>query len=156
MLPQNLHFKVDKSLPLLRNLHHEVHLVLRLPGNLHFQCTKCRACHKICTSSAQSTEPATKSGTKGAPSAAPATKSAHQDSHRAALPRQFAAKALLQTTSRRFRPRLPSISENEPHVQKSHNSLHRLRNHSTPKATRLPRNLHINRNYHKTTPILHL
>ena len=62
-LPRNLHFQCKKGPLLPRHL-------------LYWRCSKCCACHELCSSSAQSAAPATKSATGGTPCAAPATKSA--------------------------------------------------------------------------------
>ena len=91
-MPRNLRFEVHKVLRLLRNLHFQVDKVLRLPRNLDSQ------------------------------SAAPATKSALQDTLRRparAFCRKSASKDNIKIPKCSFRARLPPMSENDPHVQKS-------------------------------------
>ena len=118
-----------KVLPLPRNLHFKVHQVLRLPRNksaCHVVCTsrstKSCACHKICAFQGPQS-----------------TKSTHQDSHRAALPKRFTARALtskdnMKMPKRSFRSRLPPTSQSNPACPKvtTHCSCHEIRAHRRP------------------------
>ena len=77
-LPRNLHTEVHKVLRLPRDLHMKVHKVLRLPRNLHIQrrCPADARAYIRPLGKQQSAVPATRSAHGGSQSTVPATRSA--------------------------------------------------------------------------------
>ena len=152
-LPRDLHTEVHKVLRLPRNLHMKVHKVLRLPRNLHIKrrCPADARAYIRPLGKQQSAVPATRSAHGGSQSTAPATKSAHEGSQRAA-PATKSAHPAPVPSRRPGRTSDPLASSKVLCLPRDlHTKVHKVlrlpRNlhMKVHKVLRLPRNLHIKR-----------